>query len=306
MTAFDSKPISARAPDRGVTSRIGQPTSPAAILMAPRPEPGVRGLRRRSDTAQQIDALGELAGGIAHDFRNVLAVISSALHLAERHGNDPGKTREYLSAAQDSVERGLRLTSRLLALSKPHAPDLRLEDPGKLIRELLPFLRSGAGPRVSLRLELQETAVSFLVDPPQFNQALLNLVVNARDAMPGGGEIVIESGVAPPPDGSQDRFLRIRVSDSGQGMSKETAARIFEPWFTTKGETGTGLGLPQVHRFMILVGGSISVSSTPGSGTSFDLLFPIRDAAPCGNRRAAERAGPIARKRSSDPPRPSA
>lgn len=277
MNAIARTPKSAQALDPGMHPEMEQPPPEGEISASVPPEPDEQGIRRKSNAAQQINALGELAGGIAHDFRNVLAVISSALRLAERRENHPQKTREYLEAAQEGVERGFRLTSRLLALAKPHAPDLHPEDPSRLIRELLPFLKYGAGPRVRIRLELKERAASCMVDPPQFNQALLNLVVNARDAMPEGGEIVIGTEIVRAPAGDRRQFLRIRVSDTGEGMSTETAARIFDPWFTTKGETGTGLGLPQVHRFMALVGGSISVSSAPAIGTTFDLLFPIAD-----------------------------
>jgi len=272
--------------DGGTAPERERPPADAARTLTPLPDgPGIRD---SSSAVERINALGELAGGIAHDFRNVLAVISSAIRLAERQEGDPQKAREFLTAAQEGVERGLRLTSRLLSLAKPQAPDVHAVDPSDLIRELLPFLKYGAGPRVKIRLELEAKAASCLVDPPQFNQALLNLVVNARDAMPDGGEIVIRSDVVRMPagaegSGSASPFLRIRVSDTGEGMSQETAARIFDPWFTTKGETGTGLGLPQVQRFMRLVGGSISLFSAPGTGTTFELFFPIEQDARNGS-----------------------
>jgi len=298
MNAIVKRPTSTQAADRGIAPEMERPPPGAEVSVPPLPVPDERAIRHKSNAAQQINALGELAGGIAHDFRNVLAVISSALHLAERQAAGSRKTREYLAAAQEAVERGLRLTSRLLALAKPHAPDLHPEDPTHLVRELLPFLKYGAGPHVRVRVELEEKAASCIVDPAQFNQALLNLVVNARDAMPDGGEIVIGSAIVDAPGGDHGRFLRIRLSDTGEGMSKETAARIFDPWFTTKGETGTGLGLPQVHRFMTLVGGSISVSSAPSIGTSFDLHFPIRDpevseTSPICERAPAGAEGPM-------------
>lgn len=297
MNATVEASTSARPPDRGIIREIEQPPPDPVIFVPSAPKPDEQGIRRKSSTAHQLNALGELAGGIAHDFRNVLAVISSAIRLAEGQGGGPRRTREYLTAAQEGVERGLRLTSRLLALAKPHAPDLRPADPAHLIRELLPFLKYGAGPRVRIRLELEQSAASCLVDPPQFNQALLNLVVNARDAMADGGEIVIRSDIVPASAGDPlpggRGLLRIRVSDTGEGMSPETAARIFDPWFTTKGETGTGLGLPQVRRFMTQMGGSISVASAPAIGTAFDLLFPIREHECGGRPLSCEAVGPI-------------
>lgn len=304
MNAIVKTPRSAQPLDRGITPEMEQPPPDQATFVPLPPVPEEQEIRRRSSAAQRINALGELAGGIAHDFRNVLAVISSALHLAERQQGDARKTGEYLTAAQEGVERGFRLTSRLLALAKPHAPDLHPEDPSGLIRELLPFLKYGAGPRVRIRLELEQRPASCLVDPPQFNQAFLNLVVNARDAMPNGGEIVIATEIVPAADGDPGRFLRIRVSDTGAGMSQETAARIFDPWFTTKGETGTGLGLPQVHRFMALVGGSISVRSAAAIGTTFELRFPIGDGNSSRRAVPAEGAGSACECRSAGAQKP--
>ena len=226
---------------------------------------------RAREVAQWTNSLGDMASGIAHDFRNVLAVIGSALNLADRESGDGEKVRHYLAAARESVERGLSLTSGLLALSRPRPPDIHPENVGNLIATFAPFLRYGAGPGIAVSLELCDEAPECMIDPAQFRAALLNLVVNARDAMPDGGEIRIRtdllSGEAP--------WLRVAVTDTGHGMSEATISRIFSPWFTTKGEIGTGLGLPQVLKFMLVVDGRVEVSSELGSGTTFELLFPV-------------------------------
>lgn len=223
--------------------------------------------------------LSEMAGGIAHDFRNVLAVIASALDLAQRHRGDEAKLEELLGAARDAVDRAAGLASRLLVLGRPAPPAVRPENLSRLIRDSLPFLRYAAGPRNRLRLELCEEAGSCAVDSARFNSALLNLVANARDAMPEGGEIVIATSLADEQSADRSRFVRVRVCDSGEGIAAEVAERIFDPWFTTKAEKGTGLGLPQVQRLMQLVGGRVAVTSG-AAGTCFDLLFPIGDGAP--------------------------
>lgn len=241
---------------------------------------GEAGPRQRSARATQgITALGEMTRGISHDFRNILAIIESGLRLAEESLQAPERARSYLAAAHEGVERGMRLTSQLLAFAKPQALDIHPEDANELIRKLALFLKYGAGPGIRIRFDLASEIPICLIEPSQFNAAILNLVVNARDAMPDGGEIVIstKSGrieTAIPGSAIAITYLQVRVADTGQGMSPETVKRIFDPYFTTKGNTGTGLGVPQVHAFMRRVGGEVRVTSEPGAGTCFDLLFP--------------------------------
>ncbi len=235
-----------------------------------------RSSQRSAGATQRITALGEMTRGIAHDFRNVLAIIESGLRLAEGSIETPDKALSYLGAAHEGVERGWRLASRLLAFAKPQKLDIHPENANDLIRELALFLKYGAGPGVRVRFDLAPEIPICLIEPSQFNAAILNLVVNARDAMPDGGEITISTRTwrASPtaPDGQA--YLLVRVADTGRGMSAETADRIFDPFFTTKGNTGTGLGVPQVKAFIQSVGGQVRVESQLGKGTTFDLLFP--------------------------------
>jgi signal transduction histidine kinase len=229
--------------------------------------------------SQRITALGEMTRGIAHDFRNVLAIIESGLRLAEGSLEGPENARSYLAAAHQGIERGLRLTSQLLAFAKPRKLDLHPEDANELIRKLALFLKYGAGPGIRVSFDLADEIPLCLIEPSQFNAAILNLVVNARDAMPNGGEITIATTTCrldPAMTGfaSENDWLLVRVTDNGEGMPPETVERIFDPYFTTKGNTGTDLGVPQVQTFVESVGGHVRVGSEPGAGTIFDLLFP--------------------------------
>ena len=236
-------------------------------------------VERRARATQRITALGEMTGGIAHDFRNILAVIESALRVAERSPDQPDKVRTCIVGAREGVARGLQLTSQLLAFAKHQELNAHGEDANECLENLELFLKYGGGPGIQIILELASELPKCVIDPAQFNAALLNLVVNARDAMPNGGQIRIStervevnSSTSGPPE--PGIYVRVRVKDNGQGMSEETLREVFDPLFTTKGEKGTGLGLPQVRSFMRLIGGHASIVSEVGRGTTFDLLFP--------------------------------
>ncbi len=234
---------------------------------------------QRARATQRIAALGEMTGGIAHDFRNILTIIESALRLAEMNSGAPEKVSAYIAGAKDGVDRGLQLTSQLLTFAKQHERDLRAGNATQLIRNLELFLKYGAGSGNRIVLELTHDIPQCVLDPSQFNAAVLNLMLNARDAMPNGGLVRIstdrwEATGAGPDSPAPGAYVRVRVQDSGQGMSADVVRRIFDPLFTTKGEKGTGLGLPQVLAFMQLIGGYVNVSSEVGIGRTFDLFFP--------------------------------
>ena len=234
-----------------------------------------RNLRRdrSAHAVQKISALGEMTGGIAHDFGNILAVIASGLRVAQDNAGDSSKRMAALAAANDGVERGQRMISRLLAFARQQELHPGPEDVNALLDKLAMFLKYGAGAEIRVVLELAPDLPKCLVDPPQFNAAILNLVVNARDAMPAGGTIRITTSAVVR---HQNRnYVRVRISDDGAGMSPDVRKRIFDPYFTTKGESGTGLGIPQVQALMRQVGGYLTVNSKVGKGTSFDLFFPV-------------------------------
>lgn len=225
-------------------------------------------------TKERLVALGQMTGGIAHDFRNVLAAIESGLILAEKNSNCE-EARVYIAAARQGIDRGVNLTSRLLAFAKGQELKAQAANLNELLKNLELFLKYSVGPKNHIILELASDIPQCLVDRSGFDAALLNLVVNARDAMPEGGEVRISTAAdagtsnSPVPGG----YVRVRVKDSGQGIPAETIPRVFDPFFTTKGDKGSGWGLPRVYKFMHRIGGHVRVSSEPGSGTTLDLLF---------------------------------
>ncbi|SCY67885.1 PAS domain-containing hybrid sensor histidine kinase/response regulator [Paracoccus tibetensis] len=241
--------------------------------------------------AQKMEAVGQLTGGIAHDFKNMLAVISAALNLTERRLRTGGDVAPFILAARDGVERATALIQRLLAFSRRQALVPVPVDPNRMIAEMVDFLRRTLGNGVQLRTELAPGTGQLLADSSMLENALLNLAINARDAMPGGGELVIATAnrllgveeaagqrVAPGP------CVTIAVTDTGIGMTPEIAAKAFEPFFTTKGVgQGTGLGLSQVFAFARQSGGHVAIRSAPGEGTTITLCLP---------QLPAEAAGP--------------
>jgi signal transduction histidine kinase len=239
-------------------------------------------VRNRSARAvQKISALGEMTGGIAHDFRNILAIVAGGLRVAEDNAGDPAKLAAALAAARDGVERGTRMISRLLAFASQHELKAGPEDVNAVLEKLRMFLEYGAGSGNNLILDLASDLPKCLVDPPQFNAAILNLVVNARDAMPEGGTIRISTtAIRGMRLGRPCNYVRVQVRDQGTGMPTEIIERVFDPYFTTKGDSGSGLGVPQVQALMRQVGGYVTVDSEVDRGTSFDLFFPAQDEEP--------------------------
>jgi len=234
--------------------------------------------RERSELAvQKMCALGEMTRGIAHDFRNILCIVASGSRVAAKNSDDPDKLKSALAAISDGVERGERMTARLLRFASQQDVLAGPEDVNTLLRKLEAFLKYGAGSGIRIELPLAANLPTCLVDPPRFNAAILNLVVNARDAMPDGGVIRISTAAVRGADRGRPReYVRVRVRDYGSGMSPDVLERIFDPYFTTK-DSGTGLGVPQVEALLQEVHGFVRVDSSLGQGTSFDLFFPAQD-----------------------------
>jgi signal transduction histidine kinase len=229
--------------------------------------------------SQRLSVLGEMTGGIAHDFRNILTIIESGLRLAEKNADEPQKVRTFVAGAREGIARGLELTSQLLIFARQGELQPCATDANALLKNLELFLKYGAGSTVCVDLDLSPSIPNCVVDPSQFNVAILNLVINARDAMLEGGKIQISTTrclVKPeaPGPSTRDVYVRVRVKDNGSGMTKQVAEKIFDPFFTTKGEKGTGLGIPQVGAFMRHIGGHVAIASELGFGTTFDLFFP--------------------------------
>ena len=233
--------------------------------------------------SQKLEAIGQLTGGVAHDFNNLLTVIIGALDVLERNPDDEARRGRMLSAAQSAARRGEKLTQHLLAFARrqPLNPEICRID--AMIAESEALLRRAVGEGVDLSLDLKAGGRTTLTDSGQFEAALLNLVVNARDATPAGGRItVVSQGVdltEPRGELAAGRYLSVAVTDTGEGMDAETLERAFEPFYTTKPVgKGTGLGLSQVYGFVRQSGGEVTIQSDPGQGTTVAMLLPVREA----------------------------
>jgi PAS domain S-box-containing protein len=249
-----------------------------------RAEQEIRTRDEQLQQSQKMEAIGRLAGGVAHDFNNLLTAVLgySDLILA----GDLSRPEEFRADVQEIKSAAIRakeLTSQILAFSRRQPRQPRVVRANDLIRESEALLRRTLGEDVELDYRLARDAGSIEVDPGQFTQVLLNLALNARDAMPGGGRLVVDTSQTTY-DGS--RWMRLTVADTGHGMDAKTLGSVFEPFFTTKrtGE-GTGLGLATVYGIVAQSGGKISVSSEPGAGTIFTvLLASVPETVPAAKR----------------------
>ncbi len=246
--------------------------------------------------AQKMEAVGHLTGGVAHDFNNLLQIISANLDLAAADARDNPKTAERLQNAISAVERGSRLTGQLLAFARRQALDPRSTNLGRLLQDMTDLLRRTLSERVEVESIVSGGLWNTLVDPTQVENAILNLAINARDAMPDGGKLTIEVANAFLDDAyaaaheevTAGQYVMLAVSDTGTGMPAAVVARVFDPFFTTKPEgKGTGLGLSQVYGFVKQSGGHVKVYSEVGHGTTVKIYLPR-------TRKAQEGQGPVA------------
>jgi signal transduction histidine kinase len=235
-----------------------------------------RGLEEQLSHARKMEAVGQLTGGVAHDFNNLLTVVLGNIELIKRRTGDQHELARQIEAVRLAAEKGGALTRQLLAFSRRQRLNPLTVDLTGLIADFAPLLRQAVGEAVSIELDLAAEALPAHLDPAQFESALLNLAVNARDAMEGGGVLSIAARTV----GEDDPRILVTVRDTGQGMDTDVASRIFEPFFTTKEiGKGSGLGLSQVYGFVRQSGGEISVSSVPGQGAAFEIYLPRSQAA---------------------------
>jgi signal transduction histidine kinase len=227
------------------------------------------GERAQRAQAEKLEAMGELTGGIAHDFNNLLSVVSMNLEIILRHPANAQAVERAARGASRAVQRGSELIGRLLAFARRQPLEVRAADLNSLVADAHPLVAQAAGPRIELVLQLAPSLPPVLLDETQFEMALLNLVVNARDALSGAGRIVLHTYADPHHGGAC-----LAVEDDGPGMSAEVRRRALEPFFTTKGTAGTGLGLAQVYGFLRQIGGNLEIDSAPGKGTRVVLRFP--------------------------------
>jgi PAS domain S-box-containing protein len=241
-------------------------------------------LEERLRQAQKLEAVGSLAGGVAHDFNNLLAIISSYAELMEQSILDEALLDD-LHEIRAAAARAAGLTDQLLAFSRKQVLNPIVVDPNELVLDMQRMLGRVIGDGISLRSRLCTEVRRVSVDRLQADQVLMNLIVNARDAMPRGGTITMETANALLGESLDEmpvvpgEYVALSVSDTGTGMDKETQARLFEPFFTTKPPgKGTGLGLATVHGIVRQSGGVISVKSALGEGTTFTVYLPAGDA----------------------------
>jgi two-component system, cell cycle sensor histidine kinase and response regulator CckA len=248
-----------------------------------------KGLEEQLRVAQRMEAIGRLASGVAHDFNNLLTVILWNAEIARERLGEDSPLRQYVQEVHRAGERASSLTQQLLAFSRKQVLEPKIVSLNNVVHEMDRMLRRLIGEDVELNIRLDPQVGRVRADPSQIEQVIMNLAVNARDAMPGGGHLAIETTNVELDEGYAARhvavtpgpYVRLLMSDSGHGMDLQTQARIFEPFFTTKERgRGTGLGLSTVYGIVKQSGGNIWVYSEPGHGATFKIYLPrIEDAA---------------------------
>ena len=236
--------------------------------------------------ARKLEAIGRLTGGIAHDFNNLLMVIKGNLYLLGEQAQDrlDAEERLFIEDAQSATQQSIELTSGLLAFSRQQPLRAQLTSVNRLVQDMERLLSRVLGPAITWQIQTAPDIPDILIDPGQLQTALLNLVLNARDAMPRGGALGIHTALvdvrngtdAPTADLTPGRYVEVTVTDTGIGMDAATLARACEPFFTTKkAGQGTGLGLSTVYGFATQSQGSLVIQSQPGLGTCVRLFLPV-------------------------------
>ncbi|HEU0133524.1 MAG TPA: ATP-binding protein, partial [Allosphingosinicella sp.] len=241
--------------------------------------------------AQKMQALGQLTGGIAHDFNNLLTVIQGSADILSRPGIAEAKRIRFAEAIVQTAGRAAALTGQLLAFARRQPLQPEVLDLNAQIRAMTDLLDRTLGERIEIRTELAEGLCAIEADPAQLESAILNVAVNARDAMPDGGALTLHTGEAPPLEDGRPAIF-VAVSDNGTGIDEEVLSRVFEPFFTTKSVgKGTGLGLSQVYGFAAQTGGDVKVESVVGEGTTVTLILPCSERSDLTAARAEPEAG---------------
>ncbi len=279
----------AAAPDRGEIFAIGRDVTAS--------READEALRRTEDAlrqSQKVEAVGQLTGGVAHDFNNLLTVIRGSVDLLRRPGLSDEKRIRYVDAIADTADRATRLTAQLLAFARRQTLQPQVFDAAASVTSLKGMLPTLTGSRIRTLYELPEGPALVMADPSQFDTAIVNMAVNARDAMAGEGQLAVTVAVVDTLPALRNHpaikapYIAISIADTGSGIPADQIEQIFEPFFTTKGVGhGTGLGLSQVFGFAKQSGGDVAVDSQPGHGTTFTLYLPLASA----NKTAASQDG---------------
>jgi signal transduction histidine kinase len=236
--------------------------------------------------SQKMEAMGQLTGGVAHDFNNLLTPIVGALDMLQRKGLGGEREQRLIAGASQSVERAKVLVQRLLAFARRQPLQPVAVDIARLVKNMADLVSSTTGPQIKVMVDAADGLPPAKADPNQIEMALLNLAVNARDAMPDGGTLRISASAATVLPGENPRmraghYILLSVADTGTGMDEETLGRAVEPFFSTKGVgKGTGLGLSMVHGLASQLGGALTIKSRPGLGTNVELWLPQAETGP--------------------------
>ncbi|MFY9291623.1 MAG: MASE4 domain-containing protein [Methylorubrum rhodinum] len=258
----------------------GQPRSMAGVVMDTTRQ---REAEARLNQSQKMEAIGQLTGGVAHDFNNLLTIIVGNLDMIVRKPDNPQRVERLATSAMTAARRGAEVTEKLLSFSRRQVLRAETVNPNRLLKDFGAVLKRAVGETVEIRFDLDASLDPVRLDPGQFESAMLNLAVNARDAMPGGGVLTVRTcnghldadELLDRPDLRPGAYVLVVVSDTGQGMDAATRGRAFEPFFTTKEiGKGTGLGLSQVYGFVRQAGGHAQIKSEAGAGTSIELYLP--------------------------------
>jgi PAS domain S-box-containing protein len=244
-------------------------------------------MQKQLAESQRLDALGQLTGGVAHDFNNLLMIISGSVHILKKGVGDDVKLRRAVSAIEAASRRGASLTSQLLTFARRQSVNPQPIDLAQRIEAVREVLDTGVGSSVTMAFDIDRSVWPVTVDISEFETALVNLVINARDAMPMGGTVTIAARNAVADEANAGDRVAISVADTGVGIAPDVLGKIFDPFFTTKPVgKGTGLGLSQVHGFAHQAGGTVKVESELDKGTKITILLPRDKAGPQVQHRA--------------------
>ena len=235
--------------------------------------------------AQKMEAIGTLAGGIAHDFKNLITVILGYTEVMKDYIKPEQPLWRPVDIIEKTAQRGASLASKILSVTKKESLEMKVIDINRVVRETLEILERSIPKTIEIKVSLEEDLPRVKADPTQMQQVLLNLAINAKEAMPEGGTLFIGTSTVGRENGASNGlegngFVRITVQDTGKGIEKELQSRIFDPFFTTKKEAGTGLGLYIVHSIVSAHNGYINLYSEPGKGTKFNIYIPVFKGSP--------------------------
>lgn len=257
--------------------------SPVLIVVEGRDITELKRTEEALRQAQKLESIGQLTGGVAHDFNNLLTPIIASLDMLQRRRVGSEREQRWIDAALQSAEKAKTLVHRLLAFARRQPLRAVPVDLRRLVEGMADLLASTSGPRIRVAVEIEPNLPPVNADPNQLEMAILNLWVNARDAMPDGGRLTIaarvaRAGISAEPDLAPGSYVRVSVADTGSGMDEATRQRAIEPFFSTKGSgKGTGLGLSMVHGLAAQLGGGLSIKSRVGLGTTVELWLPVAD-----------------------------